>query len=194
MKLSIRNMSICSMFAVLTAVFAQIAIPLPFSPVPFTLQVIAVLLSGALLGSKLGSISQIVYLLLGAVGVPVFARFSAGLGALVGPSGGYLIAFPIAAYLIGFIVERKTMQGDSSSLSFIVINSIAMLLGVSLIFAIGVVQLKFVASLTWDLAFKYGVLPFIIPDLAKIAIAVLLVHSLRKAFSKLILYPMQKHL
>ncbi|MGV8146875.1 MAG: biotin transporter BioY [Alkaliphilus sp.] len=189
MCISIKNMSICSLFAALTAVFAQIAIPLPFSPVPFTLQVIAVLMSGALLGSKLGALSQIVYLLLGAVGIPVFAQFTAGLGILVGPTGGYLIAFPIAAYLIGFIVERKTIQGNSSATSFIIANSIAMLLGILLIFTIGVVQLKFVASLTWDLAFKFGVLPFILPDLAKVAIAVLLVQSLKKVLLKQALFP-----
>ncbi|MBN4050795.1 MAG: biotin transporter BioY [Alkaliphilus sp.] len=184
MKLSIRNMSVCSLFAALTAVFAQIAIPLPFSPVPFTLQVIAVLLSGALLGSKLGALSQIVYLLLGAVGMPVFSQFTAGLGILIGPTGGYLIAFPVASYLIGFIVERKTTRGAGSLASFIIVNSLAMLLGVFAIFSIGVVQLKFVASLTWDLAFKFGVFPFILPDLVKIAIAILLVHSLKKVLSK----------
>lgn len=184
MKLSIRSMSVCSLFAALTAVFAQIAIPLPFSPVPFTLQVIAVLLSGALLGSKLGALSQIVYLLLGAVGIPVFSQFTAGLGILIGPTGGYLIAFPIASYLIGFIVERVTTKENNSTVKFILANSIAMLLGIVLIFGIGVLQLKFVASLTWELAFKFGVLPFILPDLVKIAIAILLVHSLKKVLSK----------
>lgn len=184
MKLSIRNMSICSLFAALTAVFAQIAIPLPFSPVPFTLQVIAVLLSGALLGSKLGAFSQIVYLLLGAVGIPVFSQFTAGLGILLGPTGGYLIAFPIASYLIGFIVERVAAKENNSTVKFILANSIAMLLGIVLIFGIGVLQLKFVASLTWELAFKFGVFPFILPDLVKIAITILLVHSLKKVLSK----------
>ena len=82
-----------------TAVAAQIAIPTP--PVPFTLQVLAVLLSGLVLGPRHGALAQAVYLLVGTVGVPVFAEFSGGLGVILGPTGGYLISYPIAAAVAG---------------------------------------------------------------------------------------------
>src|SRR5918912_1625773 len=87
--------------AAVTAVAAQIAIPLPFSPVPFTLQVLAVVLSGLLLRSRYGALAQAIYVLVGAVGVPVFAQFSGGLGVVLGPTGGYLLSYPVAAAVAG---------------------------------------------------------------------------------------------
>jgi biotin transport system substrate-specific component len=86
--------------AAVTAVAAQIAIPIP--PMPFTLQVLAVILSGLLLGPRYGALAQAVYVLVGAVGVPVFSEFSGGLGAILGPTGGYLVSYPIAAAAAGF--------------------------------------------------------------------------------------------
>jgi biotin transport system substrate-specific component len=86
-----RDLALVALFAALTAVCAQIALTLPLvTGVPFTLQVFAVLASGAILGARRGFLSQVVYLLLGAVGLPVFARMHGGLGALAGPTGGYL--------------------------------------------------------------------------------------------------------
>src|SRR5829696_7645933 len=85
--------------AAVTAAAAQITIPL--SPVPFTLQVLAVILSGLLLGVRHGALAQAVYVLVGAIGVPVFAGFKGGLGILLGPTGGYLISYPIAAAVAG---------------------------------------------------------------------------------------------
>ena len=79
--------------AAVTAVTAQITIPLPFSPVPFTLQVLAVILSGLLIGPRYGALSQAIYVLIGAIGVPVFASFSGGLGIVLGPTGGYLLCY-----------------------------------------------------------------------------------------------------
>ena len=90
-----------ALMAALTAVGAQISIPLPFTPVPFTLQVPMVVLSGLLLGVRYGALSQVVYLLLGAIGLPVFAKFSAGLGIILGPTGGYLVSYPFAAAVAG---------------------------------------------------------------------------------------------
>lgn len=96
-----------SIFAILTAISAQIAIP--SKPVPFTLQTMLVLLSGAFLGSRNGAYSQILYLLMGIVGLPVFAQIPdapLGFARIIGPTGGYLLAFPVAAYLVGFLIER----------------------------------------------------------------------------------------
>ena len=95
-------------FSLLTVVAAQIAVPV--KPVPFTLQTLIVLLSGAFLGARNGALSQILYLTLGVLGLPVFAQVPDGLiGAarLFGPTGGYLLSFPLAAFLVGFIIEKN---------------------------------------------------------------------------------------
>jgi biotin transport system substrate-specific component len=95
-------------FSILTAISAQISIPI--KPVPFTLQTMMVLLSGAFLGAKNGAYSQIIYILMGVVGLPVFAQTTdgtMGFARLIGPTGGYLIAFPIAAFLVGYLTERS---------------------------------------------------------------------------------------
>ncbi|TSA30356.1 MAG: biotin transporter BioY, partial [Ignavibacteriales bacterium] len=88
-------------FSVLTALSAQVAVPT--QPVPFTLQTMLVLLSGAFLGSRNGAYSQILYLAVGVMGVPVFAGFTYGIAKLFGPTGGYLLTFPFAAFLVGYI-------------------------------------------------------------------------------------------
>ncbi len=92
--------------ALFTGLMAQVAIPLPFTPVPLTGQTLGVLLSGAVLGSRRGFAGQLLYLAAGAVGMPVFAGGTAGAARLLGPDGGYLFAFPIAAGLLGWLVER----------------------------------------------------------------------------------------
>jgi len=95
-------------FSILTAISAQISIPI--KPVPFTLQTMIVLLAGAFLGSKNGAYSQVLYIFLGAIGLPVFAQtadITMGFARLIGPTGGYLLAFPIAAYLVGVLTEKN---------------------------------------------------------------------------------------
>ena len=95
-------------FSILTAISAQISIPI--KPVPFTLQTMVVLLAGAFLGAKNGAYSQVLYIFLGAIGLPVFAQTAdgtMGLSRLIGPTGGYLLAFPIAAYLVGYLTEKN---------------------------------------------------------------------------------------
>src|SRR6059036_2356758 len=94
---------------VLTAIAAQVSIPLPFTPVPFTLQPMVVLLGGAALGARLGMMSQILYLAIGLAGLPVFAASPAlpqGFARLVGPTGGYLMSYPFAAFLTGLLAQR----------------------------------------------------------------------------------------
>ncbi|KUK16848.1 biotin transporter BioY, partial [Thermococcus sibiricus] len=105
-----REITYAALFAALTAVGAQIAIPL--GTVPITLQVLFVLLSGLILGAKLGFLSQIVYLFMGAIGLPVFANFSGGLAYIYGPTGGYLISFPLAAFLAGLVSEKRKRITD----------------------------------------------------------------------------------
>ncbi len=174
-KISVKNMTLVALFAAITAVCAQLAFPIPFSPVPFTLQVVAVCLAGGILGSKLGAMSLIVYLLIGATGIPVFAQFRGGLSVLVGPTGGFLLSFPIAAALIGFFMERKN-NFKSSFLS--------MLLGLVIIYVMGLVQFKLVTAMSWEKSFALAVAPYLIPDIIKIILTSILVLSVNDSLNR----------
>ena len=124
-------------FSLLTAVGAQIVIPTV--PVPFTLQTLFVLLSGAMLGARKGAAAQIAYLMMGASGLPVFAGFSGSVLRLVGPTGGYLLAFPIAAFLTGYLIhDVRIMQ----ALPRFATALIAMTAAMVVIFAVGIAQLN----------------------------------------------------
>lgn len=109
-KLSIQEICLIAIMTAITAVMAQISIPLPMM-VPMTMQTFAVTLAGIILGAKCGSIAMGVYLLLGAVGVPVFSGFKGGLQSLIGPTGGFLLSFPIMAYIIGKGMELRKQKG-----------------------------------------------------------------------------------
>ena len=98
-------MALCGLFAALMAICSFISIPLGFTPVPVNLATLGVFLAGGLLGKKYGTVSIAVYVLLGAVGVPVFAGFKGGVGVLAGPTGGYIIGYIAAAFLVGLLVE-----------------------------------------------------------------------------------------
>lgn len=118
-------------FTLLTAIAAQISIPV--KPVPFTLQTIFVVLAGACLGAKKGAYSQILYLALGVIGLPVFAMIPdspLGFARLFGPTGGYLLAFPLAAFVAGYIIE-KSQSLLNISLSVIIANLLILLVGIA---------------------------------------------------------------
>ena len=112
-------MALCGLFAALMAICSFISIPLGFTPVPVNLGTLGVFLTGGVLGRKYGTVSMTVYVLLGAVGVPVFAGFRGGLSVLVGPTGGYIIGYIAAAFLIGWLVDLmladKVLDGSASS-------------------------------------------------------------------------------
>ncbi len=149
-------------FAVLTAIGAAIEIPLPGSPVPFTLQTMIVSLAGVLLGPWLGAASQALYLAAGAAGAPVFAGGGAGLPHLFGPTGGYLLAFPVAAAITGALVGRP----GPNTLGRAVRLGLAILIGTVPIFVGGATQLAF---FTGDVrgAIMLGVVPFLAGDVIK---------------------------
>ena len=150
--------------SVVTALAAQVAFPLPWTPVPITGQTFAVLLTGAVLGARRAFLAQMLYLLEGAVGLPVFAGGAAGVLKLIGPSGGYLMAFPFAAAVVGALCERGWDRR-------FVTMAAAMLLGSTMIFALGLVQLsRFVPAST---LLAQGLLPFIPGDLIKSGLAAL---------------------
>lgn len=154
--------------AAVTAVAAQITVPL--SPVPFTLQVLAVVLSGLLLGARIGALAQAIYVLVGAVGVPVFSGFTGGLGHVFGPTGGYLISYPIAAAVAGFAAYTVARAPRRRALWTGFLWGCA---GLAVIYALGATWLAVVAGLSPAGALATGVLPFVIFDLMKVGLAAL---------------------
>jgi biotin transport system substrate-specific component len=152
--------------AVLTAAASQVSVPLPFTPVPFTFQPMVVLLGGALLGPRLGACSQILYLSAGLAGLPVFAASATlpqGAGRLLGPTGGYLMAYPAAAWMTGWLAARGF---DRRYLTAV----LAMMAGLSVIFTAGVTWLApFVGG--FGAALRAGLLPFLLADLVKVCLA-----------------------
>ena len=152
--------------SLLIALSAHVAIPLPFSPVPITGQTLAVLLVGALLGSRRGALCLLAYLAEGLAGLPVFAPGGApGLARLLGPTGGYLVGFVAAAYVTGRLAEEGWDRRVLSTIA-------AMLLGSAVIYTCGVSWLA--VPLGLEKALVAGLYPFIPGDLVKVVLAALL--------------------
>ncbi len=162
-------------FTTLTALGAFVWIPLPFTPVPITLQTFFVLLGGAVLGRKLGALSQLLYLGLGGVGLPIFAGVSGGVSRLVGPTGGYLIGFVLAAYLVGRMAEEK--KGALWSLMLI------MGVGEGVILFLGTLWLACLLRIGIGQALYLGLIPFLPGDVVKLVAAASICYGIQ---SKLI--------
>ena len=161
---------------VLTAVAAQISVPLPFTPVPFTFQPMVVLVGSAALGARLGLASQVLYLALGIAGLPVFAAsptLPQGAARLLGPTGGYLMAYPIAAFIAGSLAERGF---DRRYLTAV----LAMTCGLGAVFVGGVLWLAlFVPQVRgFSAALAAGFYPFIVADVLKLLVAAGIMPSL----------------
>lgn len=166
-----------ALFATLTAIGAYVALPLPFTPVPFTLQLFFTILSPLVLGARYGALSQIVYLALGIVGIPVFAGGTSGLGVLFGPTGGYLVGFVMAAYVIGRLDD---ILGDRvGSFGQGVITCVA---GLVVIHGLGAVWLASAMDIGFGKALALGCLPYIVPDLVKCATAIMVRDASRRRF------------
>lgn len=151
-------------FALLTAVCAQITIHLGFTPVPITGQTFAVLLTGAVLGSRAGAASQLLYVALGALGLPVYADGAGGWERATGATAGYLAGFIIAAYVVGYLAENRQDRRFATSVG-------AFLTGNLIIYVLGVAWL--IQTYSWGLAegVAKGMAPFIIGDTVKILLA-----------------------
>jgi biotin transport system substrate-specific component len=157
--------------ALFVAAAAQVAVPLPGTPVPMTLQPLAVLLVGGLLGARLGALSMIVYLAMGVAGLPVFTPTVPLLGVarLLGPTGGYLLAYPVAAWAVGALLTPGRRPGVSRPEW--VRAGLAVLAGLVLIHLGGLAQLMIITG-SLSAAARFGTAPFLLGDLAKLAVAV----------------------
>jgi len=180
MKFSIRDITHIGIFTALTSIGAFISIPI--GPVPITLQTFFVLLSGIILGSKKAMFSLIAYVLLGLIGLPIFAEFSGGLQTIFKPSFGFLIGYIIAAYCVGLFIENKPKTIKNMS--------IAVLMGTLIIYAIGLPYMYYILNimLTNNFAIisilKMGMLVFIPGDALKAASAVLIGKKLQGKLNK----------
>jgi biotin transport system substrate-specific component len=151
---------------VLLAISAQIQVP--FWPVPMTMQTFMVLIIGATYGWRLGGATMVAYLIEGAIGLPVFAQFSAGAHVLVGPTAGYLAGFVAAALLTGYLAERGFGRNLATA-------AISFILGTVVIFAFGLAWLSSLIGV--EGAITHGLMPFILSEPTKVALATLLLPS-----------------
>ena len=164
-----KDMALCALFAALLAVCAWLVIPA--GDVPFTLQTFGVFAALGLLGGKRGTIAILVYLLLGAVGAPVFAGFKGGVGALLGVTGGYLVSYLFMGLIV---IAAEKLFGDRT-----IVFLIAGVIAIIVCYAFGtawfvVAYARTAGPISWAAALGKCVLPFVLPDLAKLALAVLL--------------------
>ncbi len=166
---ALRPLVYASLFAALTAVGAYLFIPI--GPVPIVLQNMFVFLAGLLLGSRWGLASVAVYLLAGLCGLPVFAGGTGGIGRFFGPTGGFLLGYLPAVFLIGSIADRRSGR--------MLWDVVAMVLGSAALYACGVPWLKVVTGMTLAKAAAVGMLPFLAGDALKIAAAALIARAVR---------------
>ncbi|GAA5528458.1 biotin transporter BioY [Herpetosiphon gulosus] len=162
-----RDLALIIGFSLFVALTAQIAIPLPWTPVPITGQTLGVLLTGAILGPRRGALAILLYLVEGLAGMPVFAGMTSGLAKLLGPTGGYLLSWPLAAVLVGWLAQRGWDRRIPTALAMFCFGNI-------LIYAIGASWLNIYKDTFGQISVMWaGVYPFLPGDALKIVIAAL---------------------
>ena len=175
-KLSTRKLVLIALMTAITCIFAPMAIPIPVSPVPISLTNLVIMISIDVLGFRDATISYIVYLLLGLVGLPVFSGFTGGLGKLAGPTGGYLIGFIFLAAISGFFVEKFPAK--------IYMHVVGMIIGMAICYIFGTAWLAGQLGMSFVAALGVGVIPYLPGDTAKIIIAIIAGPQIRKAVSR----------
>lgn len=169
-----QGMVLCALFAAMTAVLSQVAIPLPL--VPINMALLAVYLSGGVLGARLGTLSQVVYVCLGAVGLPVFSLFRGGIGILLGPTGGYIAGYIVAAVVVGFWVEHH-----GTGFWQLVLG---MVIGLALCYALGTAWFMGMTGTGLGPSLAFCVWPFVVPDICKGACALAVGTAVAKRLSR----------
>jgi len=168
-KISVNDLCMMGIFTAVIAVMSQIMIPMPYG-VPMTLQTLAIPMAGIMLGSKKGTLATIIYMLVGAVGVPVFAGFAGGLGIVFGPTGGFIMSFPILAFAAGIGAEKNNKWSIW----------IGLVAGVIINYICGVIYFSLYTSNDLITSFTACVLLFIPTDIVKIITAGMLCTKIRR--------------
>ncbi|WP_110513968.1 biotin transporter BioY [Herpetosiphon llansteffanensis] len=162
-----RDLALIVGFSLFVALTAQIAIPLPWTPVPITGQTLGVLLTGAILGPRRGALAILLYLVEGLAGMPVFAGMTSGMVKLLGPTGGYLMALPVAATLVGWLAQRGWDRRIPTALAMFGLGNL-------IIYAIGASWLNIYKDTFGQISVMWaGVYPFLLGDALKIVVAAL---------------------
>ncbi len=174
---NLQSMILVALFAALISVASFIAIPIPFSAVPVTMQTFMIMVIGLLFKPKEAGLSVLLYLIIGALGLPVFAGGTGGFGVLAGPTGGFLISFVFAAIVI------SVLKGKEVSIPRMAIATAVG--GMLVVYAIGTPWLAFVLGLDMQTAMGAAMLPFLVGDVAKVILAVLVSYPLRKQLKQL---------
>ena len=164
-----QKLTLCALFAALTALLSQVAVPLPM--VPINMALVAVYLAGGVLGARDGAMSQVVYVFMGAVGLPVFSLFRGGISILAGPTGGYIVGYILTAALVGYLMEHWGGRFWQLVLS--------MVIGLALCYALGTIWFVSITHNTFVMALSVCVLPFLPGDAVKIALAAVLIPKIR---------------
>ena len=182
MKLNVRTICMIALLTAVTSVLSIMQIPTPWG-VPFTLQTAAMALSGYLLGEKYGTVSTILYVLLGTIGVPVSAGMSAGPGVLFDATGGYSFGFIFMTLLCG--IGRAHMKKGAAGVVWLVVFSA---LGLAACHILGIIQFKFVAKMTWANAALVGSVPYLLKDIASMIGAYIVAVAIRQALKSTSLF------
>ncbi|MGN1148624.1 MAG: biotin transporter BioY [Lachnospiraceae bacterium] len=172
-KWNAKFLALIGLMTAIICILSPFSIYLTVSPVPITLGLMAIYFTVTILGMKKGTLSVLIYILLGLVGLPVFSGFTGGPGKLFGPTGGYIIGYIFSALIIGFFVDKWNGKWY--------FNLIGMLLGTAVCYLFGTAWLAFQLSLTFPEALMMGVIPYIPADLIKIALVLLIGIPVRKA-------------
>ncbi|MGL4990562.1 MAG: biotin transporter BioY [Sarcina sp.] len=175
-----RDLVLCAIFAAIIAILAQISIPLP-GGVPLTMQTLGIGLAAIILKSKRAFFAVLIYVLMGAIGIPVFANFTGGIGIILGPTGGFIIAFPIMAFIIGLFSERTNKR---------YLEFIGFSIGTIFTYIIGTVQFSLVTGDSLYKGLLLCVVPFVITDLVKGVMVSILGETLKehKGIKKILSY------
>ncbi len=175
-KISTYQIALIGIMSAITCILGPLSIPIPFSLVPISFTNLAIYFTVFILGWKRGTISYLIYMLIGLVGLPVFSGFAGGPGKLFGPTGGYLIGFIFMALIAGFFIEK--FNGKVS------MYVLGLILGTAVAYLLGTTWLSYQAHLTFLQALMAGVVPYLIGDGIKIAIAVIVGPKLKKRLHK----------
>ncbi len=175
-KSNILDLCLISLMTAVMAITAQIAIPLPLG-VPITLQTFAVTLAGIILGHKKGGLSALIYIFIGAIGIPVFSNFTGGYQCLIGPTGGFIVSFPLMAYIVGLGITYNARWKSALLTSIILGNMINLLCGT--------LWFSFLSKTSLVAGFTTCVVPFLPTTLIKIVLSWIVGLNIRKRLLKI---------
>ncbi len=172
---NLKKVILAALMAAVTVVCTWINVPLPFTPVPINMAVLAVFLSGGLLGAYYGLISQAVYIMCGLIGLPVFSGFRGGPSVLVGPTGGYIVGYLVCSFIVGLLIK------ESTSIIKIVVS---LIIGLAACYALGTIWFVYSSETTLWGGLVSCVFPFIPGDIIKIILATILIKKLQPLIKK----------